>query len=430
MSRHDLRILRTEDITKSSTWKTASWGRLGDEDFVRSLAVHDFLADHIDRSQCGQGISPSPAKYPTKRIKKFKLLPISLFSRYDSLDKDQFGELGEFVYRLGNEEVYSGNRILVQRGINEKCDDKGQIVARYETEPFCFTNAINGIKFSLDAEWKYETLLGILWSSLARYFFFMTSSNWGLWHHEIHLDDELLQLPVVLDSNNLLTRRVISIVDKLSSYHPQKCAVEQDLFHYNNIPEKHIKDKRRKWEAQLDEVVFELYGLNEEQKDLIRDCCEVTLPFFYKPFDSVGTMAAIEDNDYSGIEDYVNIFSRRWNVYLDDSEEMRAEVHVGAHGNMVAIEFYPADKGDSWDLKPKYDSWGYVLEEIGKSLPQPIGTSQILLDGVVHAPSENGVIIIKRNEKRFWTRSLAREDADATLCKRMVDTSPAKGRSR
>jgi hypothetical protein len=59
-----------------------------------------------------------------------------------------------------------------------------------------------------------------------------------------------------------------------------------------------------------------------------------------------------------------------------------------------------------------------------------MGTSQILLDGVVHAVSENGVIIIKRNEKRFWTRSLAREDADVTLCKRMVNTSPAKGRNR
>ncbi len=27
---------------------------------------------------------------------------------------------------------------------------------------------------------------------------------------------------------------------------------------------------------------------------------------------------------------------------------------------------------------------------------------------------------VKRNEKRFWTRSLAREDADVTLCKAML----------
>jgi uncharacterized protein involved in tellurium resistance len=49
-----------------------------------------------------------------------------------------------------------------------------------------------------------------------------------------------------------------------------------------------------------------------------------------------------------------------------------------------------------------------------------MGTSQIVMEGLVHVVSKDGIIIIKRNEKRFWTRSLAREDADATLCKAML----------
>jgi len=40
---------------------------------------------------------------------------------------------------------------------------------------------------------------------------------------------------------------------------------------------------------------------------------------------------------------------------------MRAELHVGAHGNMVAVEFYVADKDDSWNMTPKKD-WRYVLD--------------------------------------------------------------------
>jgi hypothetical protein len=98
---------------------------------------------------------------------------------------------------------------------------------------------------------------------------------------------------------------------------------------------------------------------------------------------------------------------------------MRAEIHVGAHGNMLAVEFFPADKEDSWNLKPKNDSWRHILDRIGQALPQPMGTSQIVLDGLVHVISGDGIIIIKRNEKRFWTRSLAREDADVTLCQAM-----------
>lgn len=250
----------------------------------------------------------------------------------------------------------------------------------------------------------------------------MTSANWGLWHHKL-LIDELLRFPIVLAKENPISEKIIAIVDRLRNYHPQK----HDLLYSDGVVEAEIEIQRRIWEKELDEAVFELYGLNEEQKDLIRDCCEVTLPFFYKPFNSVGTMSAVQDNDLSWIEKYVYIFARRWNTYLGGAAEMRAEVHVGAHGNMVAVEFFTADKIDPWNLNIKNDSWQYVLEQIGKALPQPMETSQILVDGVVHVVSDDAIIVIKRNEKRFWTRSLAREDADATLCKRMVESGSEDG---
>ncbi len=427
LSRHDLRILRNEEkVSNSTSWKINSWGSTGDSRLIQEICRLRPLLFYVDRDKCGQGISPSPAKHSTDSIASFALCPIKLLSRYNKLDIGRFLTLEKSVYRTGNPNVYSGSRILVQRGIDEKSVDKGRIVARYETDPFCFTNSINGIKLNSPEEWKYKTILGILWSSVTRYFFFMISSNWGLWHHEIHLDDELLQLPIVLDNSNPVTKKVISIVDKLRNYHPQKL----DITHPDGTPEEEIEAQRSDWEAGLDEAVFELYGLNEEQKDLIRDLCEVTLPFFYRPFDSIGAMQAVEENDLSWIEKYVHIFCLRWNAYLDNGEEMRAEVHLGAHNNMVAIEFYPADKGDPWNLKSKNDSWGYILEQLRNALPQPMGTSQILLDGLVHVVSDSGIIIIKRNERRFWTRSLAREDADAIICKRMVDTRPKERRSR
>lgn len=422
LSLHDLKILREKELYNNALWKTCWLGSFADREFMQWLKRKKLLSVLVDRENSGRGYQTYSKENPAEELKKFKKTLKKISSRYEELS---FSDPPEKSYNLGPLGAYAGFRVLVNEGISEKADRRGQIIARYADEPFSFYRSIYGVRLCSQDKSNYRLLLGILWSSLARYYFFMTSSNWGLWHHKILLD-ELYRLPVVLDEASAATRRVISVVEKLRDYHPQG----QDVIHPDGIPEEQIEDKRTKMEAQLDEAVYELYGLNEEQKDLIRDCCEVTLPFFYKPFDSVGAMKAVEDNDYSWIENYVNVFSRRWNTYLDDSEEMRAEVHVGAHGNMVAVEFYPADKGDLWDMKPKNDSWGYVLEQIGNSLPQPMGTSQILLDGVVHAVSENGVIIIKRNEKRFWTRSLAREDADATLCKRMVDTSPAKERDR
>ena len=419
-SKHDLHWLHNEDLTNNAVWKTYWFGRVADQQFQKQLCRYSSLQNIVDRKKSGAGF-----KIGTRDHDFFDLrcLNHATFSRYGA---STFETPPLKAERPRSIHLYIYPRLIIKRGIDEKSDSKGRIISRYSNKSFAFSEWFYGIQLLQPQEWLYKTILGLIWSSLSRYCLFMTSSQWGLWYSNVHFVDELLQLPVVVDKDNPATEKIIVIVDKLRNYHPQK----QDLFHRDGVPEKTIKAKRRKWEAELDEAVFELYGLNEEQKDLIRDFCEVTLPFFYKPFDSIGAMQAVEKNDLSWIEKYVHIFCRRWNAYLDNGEEMRAEVHLGAHNNMVAIEFYPADKVDPWNLKSKNDSWGYILEQLVNTLPQPMGTSQIVLDGLVHVVSDSGIIIIKRNEKRFWTRSLAREDADATICKRMVDTMPKERRSR
>lgn len=422
LSKYDLQIIWDADLTASSIWKELWFGRPADRKFLEFLRRHPLLIRYSAREESGQGFKAASKEKEANALQPFSNLVIDSFSRYDSLS---FSNPPKKVHRFGVLETYSGKRLLVKRGIVEKAADKGRIIARYESEPFCFTNAIDGIKLEKPDEWKYKTVLGILWSSMARYFFFMTSSNWGLWHHEIHLDDELLQLPVILDKSNPATKKVVTVVDKLRGYRPQG----RDLLHPDGLTQGKIDTQRHRWEKDLDDAVFELYKLNDEQKDLIHDFCEVTLPFFYLPFDSLAAMQAVNHDDPTWIENYVQVFCRRWRAYLGSNEEMRAKVHIGAHGTMLAVDFYVTHTGDPFEPTFSDTEWSTILDRIGETSPQPMGASRIILDGLVHVVSDSGIIIIKRNEKRFWTRSLAREDADATLCKRMVDTMPAEGRS-
>ena len=421
LSKYDMQIMWPEDLEQLSIWKELWFGRTADREFLNVLKRHSKLIQYSIRDESGRGYQVASKDKDAHILQSLKALVISSFSKYDKL---LFEDPPKKLHRLGVISTYYGKRLLIKRGLDEKSIDKGRIISRYEDEPFCFTNAIDGIRLKGSETWKYKTILGILWSSLTRYYFFMISSNWGLWHHEIHVDDELFQLPVVIDKSNTATKKLIAIVDKLREYHPKK----QDLLHLDSPTDKNIATQRREWEKQLNEAVFELYGLNDEQKDLIHDFCEITLPFFYKPFDSIGAMRAVENDKLSWVKEYINIFCRRWNPYLGNDEEMQAEVYTGAHDNMLAIEFYPADKSDAHKLKVNKNEWNILLDQIGDSLPQTMGVSQIILDGFVHVVSDSGIILIKRNEKRFWTRSLAREDADATICKRMQDTMPEEGR--
>lgn len=420
-SKYDRHILYPEDLSSVTIWKELWFGRKADIELLDFLQRKKRLQEFSNLEKCGRGYEIASKNKNAEVLQSFKSMKIESFSRYDSLE---FSNPPKKVYRLGNLNLYNKKRILVRRGILENTNIKGLIVARFENDPFCFTNALHGVKLKSMEEWEYKTILGILWSSVTRYFFFMTASNWGLWHHEIHLHDELLQLPIALDRANPATNKIITIVDKLRNYQPKK----RDLFNLDGMPGEEIEAQRKKWEAELDEAVFELYDLNEEQVDLIRDLCDVTLPFYYKPLNSIGAMPAIEKSDLSWIEKYIDIFCRRWNAYLDDDEEMRAEIHIGAHANIIAVEFFPSDKGDPWNIEPTNNNWGYILEQIEKTLPHPMGTSQMIMDGFVQVISDNGIIIIKRNEKRFWTRSLAREDAEAALCNRMIETMPRDGK--
>lgn len=418
-SKYDLHWLRNEDLTNNAVWKTYWFGRIADQQFQEQLCRYSSLQKIVDRKKSGAGY-----KIGTRDYDFFDLpcLNHATFSRYAA---PTFEKPPLKTERPRSVHLYTHPRLIIKRGIDEKSDSKGQIIARYSKKSFAFSEWFYGIQFSQPKEWLYKTILGLIWSSLSRYYLFMKSSQWGLWYNNVHFVDELLQLPIVVDKNSPATVKIIAIVDKLSNYHPQK----QELFHRDGVPEETIKAQRRIWEAELDEAVFELYELNDEHKDLIRDFCEVTLPFFYAPFDSNGAMQAVKKGNLSWIENYIRIFCLRWDAYLGNDEEMRGEVHIGAHDNMLAVEFYSADKGDPYDLKVKENTWDSILDQIGETLPHPMGVSQIILDGFVHVVSDSGIILIKRNEKRFWTRSLAREDADATICKRMQDTMPKERRS-
>ncbi|MBC8551883.1 MAG: N-6 DNA methylase [Candidatus Brocadiales bacterium] len=418
LSKYDHNYLVEQNLTDNKTWKINWFGRHADVAFLNQLGCLEKLINIVDRSESGQGYMTSSKKHS---FSDYSLIPsiIKLNSRYDI---PEYTKPPERVHRKGKILSYSKDKILLNEGLTEKGALKGILLCNYFPEPLSFSESCYSLVLRNQNHITYSLLLGVLWSSLTRYYFFNTTANWGLWNDKILLD-ELLQLPIPKNYDKKKAKQVVSIVNKLRNYHPQ----ENDLFNLDGIPKEEIDADRRKLEIKLDKAVYGLYSFTEEQRDLIRDCCEVTLPFFYQPYKSVGVMPAIENGDTSWVQKYADIFARRWKPYLNDDEVMRADVHIGASGNMLAFEFYPADTVDNWNLTPQEKSWDHILEEIGKALPKSIGTSQIVLDGVVHAISDDAIIIIKRNEKRFWTRSLAREDATSTLCKRMLETMPQDG---
>jgi len=359
----------------------------------------------IDRSKTGRGYEKGKKK--CDEIKGLKTIVEKSFDRYSELI---FDEPPKGFRRNGIIAAYYGNqRLLVRKGIPQKGENRGVIICRYEKGNFCFNERIYALKLINESENNYLSLLGILLSSFARYYFFHTVSGWGSWHDGISLEDELLQLPV---PSNIFSDKAEKIISTTKA-----------LCYTRNIS----KTKRDELEEKLDENIFDMYEFTNQQRKIISDCCKVTIPFFYDPSNSIGTKSVIEKENTQWITDYAKSFSEYWQPYLDNDETLRADLCTDLLENLIAIEFYIAEINDNWDLTPKDKPWQSILSQINEGLTTPYETPKIFLEGIVQVIADKSFIIIKRNEKRFWTKSLAYEDAESIMTKRILISNTKTG---
>jgi len=74
--------------------------------------------------------------------------------------------------------------------------------------------------------------------------------------------------------------------------------------------------------------------------------------------------------------------------------------------------------------------WQHLLLELDKASLQPRGSKQVIIDGITRIVSDSYIAIIKRNEQRLWTRSAAREDAEAALVQAILRQDAANQECR
>jgi hypothetical protein len=429
----DLKQLKQDDVNSNDNlWKVYWWGNHRDESLVRVLKTYPRLdtleikGDSISAADFGRGFEKTGDKNPPEELSKYWELPTKFFNRYGPIDKKRYVAVPDTVHRKGEPKLYEGNRLLVKRGITERCKPKGKIVARLACEKFCFRNSIHGVRLPDSITWEGDILLGVFWSSLTRYYYWVSSGSWGMWHNEVHLED-IQDMPVNLPEDINLRNRIIRIVNQLREGGAN--TRRPDMFDDKAL----TFDETAKLEQELDEAIFDLYELNEAERDLIRDMCEYGLDLFYNNVKSeavkavggnrpVNNCGLIEDvpsrrNQQRGFEGYIRTFLRIWNRELGPDGEFRWQlIRPGRNIPMAGIVFSTQGKGES--LRPVKGSetaqWKNVLEKLDKTQSAPV-SKRVYIDGVVRAVSDTDIMIIKRNERRLWTRSMAREDAEATL---------------
>ncbi len=223
---------------------------------------------------------------------------------------------------------------------------------------------------------------------------------WGLWHHKIH-ENEHFGLPICLSAPPQLQARIISIVDQIQTNGDVPTLFDP------------YSPGWRKMQDNLDEAIFDLYEMSESQRDLVRDLCQVTLEFFYEGINA----QAVKPPSVDWLEDYQSTFLDIWRDRLaTKGKELETIIFTPQSGLLVGMTFELVDLGTAQVYAPITDNtvWRQQLRRLSHTLLKE-HSPQIYIDRTIKELTDSSMFIVKRAERRLWTKSMARQDAQELL---------------
>ena len=394
----DLRKVRQSQLLANDwLWKTLIWGGARDIELIGELKtcyppLTEISPDHGRGYQEGGG----------KKNKHTDELEVEFELQTDMFNKNlDFSELyipiePRKIHAIGQPKIFKGPRLLIKRGVSRSGLKFGEIQARLAYDPFAFRNSIIGVRLDSLSDEKRKIILGIVRSSLAKYYHFLTCSTWGFWHYEIHVEEHL-SMPVRFPDNLNLQNRIIIAVEQITS--TSKSTISSEIGY-------------QKWhmmQNKLDEAVFDLYELSDAQRDLVRDLCQVKLEFFYNGVKSRASKPPTVDM----LTQYCNAFKEVWHERLmSKGKELEARIYAPLNGRLCGMSFELKDLKTANSYNPITDNleWKQWFGRLSKLLRKEYSAG-IYIDRVVKQLSDSSMFIIKRAKQLFWTRSQAREDA-------------------
>ena len=402
IDRTDFKRIKQSNTYVNDIWKIYYWGSDYDFQLINAIRRFSSLKDYADIQKSGQGFQIANKANEAEWLLNYKAIPVKYFDNpFNTIDltkrNDQLKleSIPAKVKLRGKEDFYSGKRILIRRGVIQSKEPKGQIIARLETDEFAFNHSLICIKLEGEHNDLYKAVAGIMWSSLFRYYMFMTASTWGTWRQEIHLN-EVLEFPIAIPSSEL-KNKISKLVDDIQAKNKSNTILLEDT---QAIIQPLL--------TELDILVFDLYELTGFERSLIMDRCNLTIDYYYKGERGLGSQS-IKNLNY--LSDYIQIFKNYWKRKLGEGETFSHTYITSRDKTMIGIVF---KLGNVNDINNNEVSEIDISEF--KELLESETSRNVFIEGLFRRVTENDqIIIIKRNRKSNWTKTEAKFDAEATF---------------
>ncbi|WP_345073844.1 N-6 DNA methylase [Phytohabitans flavus] len=405
---------------KPYIWKVYGWGNHNDAALMTRLDSEQTLADLVPLShKPGYGYQRG-LKAPSAALRGLRSL--RTFKPWGVLEDSWFESKPSGVKRDPSDEIYRGQRIVVTQGVKAGFGP----LARLATEDFSFRHIIYALPLRGVPPWVAKVVLATLLSSLGRYRLFMLSGSWGVWHDCVYIED-VLRLPIRLPKEgDERVQRLVTAVDQLAEATDEP--MEDGLFSLISLERGAggLRPSAQEVLSRIDDALFDVFELTDGERDLVRDFFAYTLPLNQLRANSsalgpVGPakleVGLYEDLDRLGehpLATYLRVFLGKWSAVLPQGGEFAWVVTAGLDIPAIMVALVPTRRGELPDSVAVDASWRSLMRRFAAAAGEDRG-GRVLTEGVVRAVTDTEILVLKRNERRLWSASAAREDAEATM---------------
>ena len=412
----DIKFLPRNECQNPSTqiWKIAMWGTLEDFNLITKLQELSTLSDLFKEKKLTKGLGlqfmdgttekpirsdeianlpylkPENIKrYFTSRNEFGKLIDdvteasALIYKKYYKIHEDNpLKEIKDFRWRLNKKEVFYSPHLVIKKGLSDK-----KLCASYLDKDCSFNSKVLGVAGG--SKQLLQSIASIVNSTFATYYLFLISSSIGIEREEIQTN-EIYGLPINYDEEiyEQLAEKSDEIKNRITENFPMNINIS-DL------------------EKDINDIVFNLFSLSTKERILIDDFINTSVSLLFDGHKS----SALKSITGSENKAYGSTISTELTEYLS-SEKMIVnssvfEIRKGVPLNMVKLTFDRKKKEVELFGSEVYEEYLSVINKYTlKSLAK-----NIYIQKQIKYYDGNDIYIIKPNQKRFWSRSMAINDA-------------------
>jgi len=388
----DLKHLPREECQNPNTkiWKIAMWGGMNDWELISRLksSYHTiesfFTKENIDY---GVGFELSnPADKPNNEIKKLPIHTPDNILRYytpkpnNKINADKFR-------RLGKIEAYQTSHIIINEGI--KVDNNHlTLLSSFVDYKSAYSKGIVGVYSKSNDIDLLKVLTMYFNSDFVRYYSFLATSSWGL-ERDVVKHKELFECPFILDKiSEKKKKELVNLFDN-------------ELIDINfSIPDRTV-------ELKLNQYILSCLPKNDQ---FIIEHLLNNIDLFHKQEKSISLYPALQDQTRK----YALTINAELNEFLDGQNLFaNAIIYSISHFTplmMIKISFSKKQK----EIVTSNEFVDIALKKIDQHLWEE-KSSNIYFRKKLNYKTGDDIYIIRPNQRRFWSQSMALEDASELI---------------